>query len=141
MPLARYALYAQRVEIYVAPTWDTGDTWLATMQHIAREGGCWVIGCSTPLEATDIPEDVPHRDILFPDPEEWVNQGDAVIYRPFGGAIAGPMRKKKGLLTAEIDAAAAEAARRKFDAAGHYARPDIFTLYVDRRPQTPVEFK
>lgn len=64
MPLARYALYAQNIDIYVAPTWDTGETWLATMQHIAREGGCWVIGCATALEASDIPEGIPHRDIL-----------------------------------------------------------------------------
>tara|TARA_B110000305_G_C19121990_1_gene484777 strand:- start:96 stop:638 length:543 start_codon:yes stop_codon:yes gene_type:complete len=41
MPLARYALYAQGVEIYIAPTWDSGDTWVATMKHIAKEGACW----------------------------------------------------------------------------------------------------
>ena len=77
MPLARYALYAQRVEIYVAPTWDTGDSWLATMRHIAREAGAWVIGCSTPMQAADVPADLPHRDKLFPDPDEWINDGDA----------------------------------------------------------------
>src|SRR5580765_9016066 len=42
MPLARYALYAQGVEIYIAPTYDHGERWVATMQHIGREGGCWV---------------------------------------------------------------------------------------------------
>jgi nitrilase len=140
MPLARYALYGQQIEIYVAPTWDSGDTWLATMQHIAREGGCWVISCATALEARDIPADVPYREILFPDEAEWVNQGDAVIYKPFGGALAGPMRREKGMLTADIDVAAARAARRKFDATGHYARPDIFTLAVDRSPKLPVKF-
>ena len=67
MPLARYALYAQQIEIYVAPTWDSGATWLATMQHIAREGGCWVVGCATALEVSDIPEDLPFRDDLFPE--------------------------------------------------------------------------
>jgi len=46
-------LYAQNIDIYVAPTWDSGDTWLATMQHIARESGAWVIGCATALEASD----------------------------------------------------------------------------------------
>ncbi len=141
MPLARYALYAQQIEIYVAPTWDTGDTWLATMQHIAREGGCWVIGCSTQLEASDVPEDVPHRDIVFPDNNEWINPGDAVVYRPFGGVVAGPMRKEKGLLKAEIDPTEAAAARRKFDTTGHYSRPDVFTLHVNRSSQRPVEFE
>jgi len=140
MPLARYALYAQQIEIYVAPTWDSGDTWLATLQHIAREGGCWVIGCATALEARDIPENVPYRQMLFPDESEWVNQGDAVIYKPFGRVLAGPMRREKGVLTADINVAAARAARRKFDATGHYARPDIFTLSVDRNRKLPVKF-
>jgi nitrilase len=140
MPLARYALYAQNIEIYVAPTWDSGETWLATMQHIAREGGCWVIGCATALEAKDIPDDLPYRDELFPNKDEWVNQGDAVVYAPFGGVVAGPMRKEKGFLFAEIDAAAAKASRRKFDASGHYARPDIFSLQVNREVQVPARF-
>ena len=140
MPLARYALYAQRVEIYVAPTWDTGDSWLATMRHIAREAGAWVIGCSTPMQAADVPADLPHRDKLFPDPDEWINDGDAVVHRPFGPAVAGPMHREKGLLFADIDTAAVAAARRSFDAAGHYARPDVFTLTVNRTPQRPVVF-
>jgi nitrilase len=141
MPLARYALYAQQIEIYLAPTWDTGPGWLATMRHIARESGAWVIGCSTPLQAADIPPDLPHRDVLFPDAEEWVNDGDAVVHKPFGGdAVSGPMRREKGLLWAEIDVGAVAAARRSFDAAGHYARPDVFQLTVNRSRQTPVVF-
>ncbi len=140
MPLARYALYAQNVEIYVAPTWDSGETWLATMQHIAREGGCWVIGCATALEASDVPHDVPYRDELFPNADEWVNPGDAVVYQPFGGRVAGPMHQQKGLLIADIDVSAVQASRRKFDATGHYARPDVFTLSVNRAPMAPVVF-
>lgn len=141
MPLARFALYAQDIDILCAPTWDNGDTWLATMQHIAREGGCWVIGCATALETADIPRDVPCYDELFPNKEEWINPGDAVVYEPFGGIAAGPMRREKGLLEAEIDPAAARASRRKFDVSGHYARPDVFTLNVNRSPQAPVAFE
>ena len=140
MPLARYALYAQNIEIYVAPTWDSGDMWQATMQHIAREGGCWVIGCATALEASDIPDDVPYRDELFPNKDEWVNPGDAVVYKPFGGIVAGPMHREKGILIAEIDITMVQAARRKFDATGHYARPDVFSLSVNRAVMRPVSF-
>lgn len=140
MPLARFAMYAQDIDIYVAPTWDSGDTWLATMQHMAREGGCWVIGCATALEVADIPTDIPHYDELFPNKDEWVNPGDAVIYKPFGGVEAGPMHREKGLLLAEIDPADARASRRKFDVAGHYARPDVFSLRVNRAAQPPATF-
>ncbi len=140
MPLARFALYAQNIDIYVAPTWDSGETWLATMQHIARESGAWVIGCATALEASDIPTDIPHYDELFPNPDEWVNPGDAVIYKPFGGVHAGPMHREKGMLLAEIDVEAARSSRRKFDVSGHYARPDVFSLSVNRARQAPVTF-
>ncbi|SEO98048.1 nitrilase [Salinihabitans flavidus] len=141
MPLARYALYAQNIDIYVAPTWDSGATWLATMQHIAREGGRWVVGCATALEASDIPSDLPYRDELFANESDWVNPGDAVVYQPFGGAVAGPMHEEKGLLIAEVDVSAARASRRKFDASGHYARPDVFSLTVNRERQVPVVFQ
>ncbi len=140
MPLARAALYAQNIEIYVAPTWDSGDTWLATMQHVAREGACWVIGCATCIETTDIPKDVPFRDDLFGDGADWINPGDAVIYKPFGGVHAGPSHKEKGFLMAEIDPGEARASRRKFDATGHYARPDVLQLEVNRNAQTAVSF-
>lgn len=141
MPLARYALYAQDIDIYVAPTWDSGPAWLATMQHIAREGGCWTIGCATALEASDIPASIPYREELFPDADEWVNSGDAVVYKPFGGVAAGPMHREKGLLVAEIEVDAARASRRRFDVSGHYARPDVFKLTVNRARQAPIAFQ
>ena len=140
MPLARFALYAQDIDILCAPTWDSGDTWLATMQHIAREGGCWVVGCATSLEVADIPKDVPFYDELFPNAEDWINPGDAVVYRPFGGQVAGPMHQEKGFLLADIDPSEARASRRKFDASGHYARPDVFNLSVNRGAVQPATF-
>jgi nitrilase len=140
MPLARFALYAQNLEILIAPTWDVGEGWLATLRHIAREGGCWVISTATALQASDVPADLPHRDALFPDGDEWICDGDAVVVRPFGGPVAGPLHREKGVLTAEIDPEAARAARRSLDVAGHYNRPDIFQLEVDRRPLDPVRF-
>lgn len=140
MPLARFALYAQNIDIYCAPTWDSGATWLATMQHIAREAGCWVVGCATAIEVSDVPDSVIYRDELFPDAGEWINPGDAVVMEPFGGPVAGPMHKEKGLLIADIDVSAARASRRKFDVTGHYARPDVFKLTVNRTPQSPIDF-
>ena len=139
MPLARYALYAQDIDIYVAPTWDTGESWLATMRHIAKEAGCWVIGTATALQGNDIPADFPEHDKLFT-PEEWINDGDAVVVKPMGAVAAGPLKREKAILYAEIDREAARRARRSLDVCGHYSRPDIFSFAVDRRPQMPVQF-
>ncbi len=140
MPLARYALYAQGVEIYIAPTYDSGDAWIGTLQHIAREGCCWVIGSGNLLRAGDIPQDLPERDTLYPDPDEWVNPGDSLVIAPGGEIVAGPMRREEGILYADIDPERVGIARRTLDVVGHYARPDIFTLKVDRSVQAPVEF-
>lgn len=140
MPLARHALYAQNIEIYVAPTWDCGDTWIASMNHIAREGGCWVLSSATALESSDIPADFPGRADLFPD-QGWLNPGDAVVIKPFGGIEAGPLHQDKGLLIAELDLEVSHRARKPLDVAGHYSRPDLFQLTVNRRPQPPVAFE
>ena len=139
MPLARYALYAQGLDLFVFPTWDTSDTWLASMRHIAMEGGCWVISTGTAIQGNDVPEDFPERDKLFDD-EEWINVGNATVVKPMGEVIAGPLNKDKGILYAEIDKDAARRARRSFDVSGHYARADILSLSVDRRPLEPVSF-
>lgn len=139
MPLARYALYGQDLEIFVNPTWDNGEACLVTLRHIAREAGCWVIGTATALQGSDIPADFPERDKLYKT-DEWINNGDAVVINPAGAVIAGPLHREKSILYAEIDREAARRARRSLDVCGHYGRPDIFSLTVNRRPLYPVEF-
>lgn len=139
MPLARYGLYAQDIDIYIAPTWDSGETWIASMNHIAREGGCWVLSTATALQGNDIPASFPERDRLFQD-DEWINPGDAVVVKPFGGVVAGPLHNEKGVLYASIDIDAARDSRKALDVAGHYNRPDIFQLEINRSAMPPVTF-
>ncbi len=139
MPLARYALYSQNIDIYVAPTWDCGETWQASMNHIAREGGCWVISSATALQGMDVPETFPGRDQLFEN-DEWINSGDAIVVKPFGGIVAGPLHREKGFLYATIDPEEARNSRKPLDVSGHYGRPDIFRLEIDRRPLPPITF-
>jgi nitrilase len=140
MPLVRYALYAQGIDLYVNPTYDSGDRALATMQHIAREGGCWVVGCGCAFQARDIPDAVPGKALLYPDPDEWVNAGDSVVVAPGGKIVAGPMHEERGILYAEIDLERVGMARRNLDVVGHYARPDLFQLQVNTGPARPVVF-
>ena len=141
MPLARYALYAQGVELYIAPTYDSGDDWIGSLQHIAREGGCWVVGCGNLMRGSDIPDDFPEKDTLYPDDSEWINGGDSVVIAPGGQIIAGPLRQQDGILYCEIGTQKAEIAKRALDVAGHYSRPDIFQLRVNTKPQSPVAFE
>ncbi len=140
MPLARYTLYSQGVEIYVAPTYDSGDEWLGTMQHIAREGRCWLVCSGVAVTNSDIPGDFPDRETLYPATEEWINPGDSVVIAPGGEIVAGPVRKEKGILYAEVDARRVGTSKRDLDVAGHYSRPDIFTLSVNKQTQSPVKF-
>jgi len=140
MPLARFAIFAQGCEIYIAPTWDEGGTWLSTMRHIATEGRCWVLGNGSSMRGKDIPTDFPDRKRLYPDPEAGLNPGDSVIVDPGGNVVAGPLHEKHGILYADCDPARAAAAKRTLDVAGHYGRPDIFRLEVNRGVRAPVEF-
>jgi nitrilase len=140
MPLARYTLYAGGVQVYVAPTWDMGSGWMSTIVHIALEGRCWVIGNGTSLQGRDIPTDFPGRDALFPDPDEWINEGDSLVVAPNGNIVAGPLNKQHGILYAECDPDRSTHAHRTLDVSGHYSRPDVFKLEVRRDAAVPVSF-
>lgn len=140
MPLARYALYAQRMDILVAITWDCGDLWTASMRHIAKEGGCWVLSSATALQGSDVPPLFPGRAQLYKD-EEWINPGDAIAVKPGGSVVAGPLHEQKSILYVMIDADAARASRKSLDPSGHYARSDVFQLTVDRRKKAPAVFQ
>ncbi|MGZ7078176.1 MAG: carbon-nitrogen hydrolase family protein [Thermoanaerobaculia bacterium] len=134
MPLARYALYTGGVQIYLAPTWDHGEGWMATLRHIAREARAFVIGCSIVIRRSDFdpglefPASYPQR--------EWINPGGSAIVDPKGNALAGPVNEREEILLADIDIEAARGAKWDLDTAGHYARPDIFELTIDREPRS-----
>jgi nitrilase len=138
MPLARYVLYDQGIDVYVAPTWDNSDVWVPTLRHIAKEGRVYVIGVNFCLRGTDIPDDIAGRDELYGGEEDWLAKGNSAIVGPDGEVLAGPLVGEEGILYAEVDIARARAARRQFDPVGHYARPDVFRLVVDRSPNRAV---
>jgi nitrilase len=141
MPLARFALYSQGVQIWVAPTLATHEPWVASMRHIAREGCCFVIGCAPAARFSDIPADVPDRDRLWNDKGEdgdWMLDGYSVIVGPAGEVLAGPLIREEGILHAELDLEVAQARKRWFDPVGHYNRPDVFQLHINDAPKPAV---
>ena len=130
MPLARQAMYEQGVQIHVAPTWDSSENWLQSLRHIAREGGMFVIGCCTALRMSDIPDRYEFKK-FYPEGKDWINPGNSCIIDPKGNYLAGPVKASEEILYAEIDYRLIAAAKRMFDAAGHYARPDVFNFSVN----------
>ena len=78
-------------------------------------------------------DDVPDRfefKQLYPKDRDWINQGNSCIIAPNGKIIAGPLKGKEGVLYADIDLKDIIAAKRMFDAVGHYSRPDVFDFGV-----------
>ncbi len=103
----------------------------------------WAAGDASGLRVVPTPmgpADFPERAKLFPDLTEWYNPGDSVVVNPGGEIVAGPLHEQHGILYAECDPAVAPAAKRTLDVAGHYGRPDIFKLEVNREVPAPVEF-
>jgi nitrilase len=129
MPLARYAVYRGGPQIWVAPTADDTDGWLASMRHIAIESGAFVVSVPQFIPAAAFPEDFPAP---LPEGKEVFGRGGAAICEPDAGeVIAGPLYDKEGILIADCDLRAGLHAKRWFDAAGHYSREDVLLPAID----------
>jgi nitrilase len=135
MPLARYTMYAQGIQIYVAATWDRGEPWLSTLRHIAKEGRVFVLACGIAMRKDDIPDHYAFKQKFYGGVGEWINTGDSAIVNPDGAFIAGPLSMKEDILYAEIEPRQLSAPRWMLDVAGHYARPDVFELIVHTEPR------
>lgn len=140
MPLARAALYAQGIDIYLAPTWDNSDVWVPTLRHIAKEGRVYVIGVTCCLRDSDVPRSLPRAEEIYGGEDDWMARGNTTICGPNGEILASPLEGAEGIVYAEIDADHARTTRRQFDPVGHYARPDILRLVVDRETKPAVLF-
>ena len=128
MPLARFSLYESGVEIYVASTADDGDSWQSTLVHIALESRAFVIAPCHFQRAGSYPEDFPLRHLIAE--RDVLGRGGSAILAPDGTYLAGPLYGEEGVLYAQLDPDVLRQARQRFDAAGHYSRPDVLKLTV-----------
>lgn len=131
MPLARMSMYQRGVEIYLAPTADSRESWQSTMQHIALEGRCFVLACNQFVQKSDYPE---HFQADLTHEPEIMSSGGSVIISPLGEVLAGPLWNEEGLLTAELDFSVLAKSKLDFDVVGHYSRNDVFKLEVVGQP-------
>jgi len=136
MPMLRMHMYAQGIQLYCAPTADSRETWLPSMRHIALEGRCFVLSCSQYLTRADCPDD--YDAIQGNDPTTVLMRGGSSIIGPLGQILAGPHFDGPCILIADLDLDEIPKGKYDFDVVGHYARPDVFRLYVNTRPMLPV---
>jgi len=122
MPLARYAVYRTGPQIWVAPTADDTDGWLATMRHVALESGAYVISAPQYIPRSAFPDDFP---VPLPDDEVFGRGGAAIIEPVDAEVIAGPLYDREGIVMAECDLRTGLHAKRWFDPVGHYSREDV----------------
>lgn len=118
MPLARWALYRQGPQIWVAPTADDSDGWLATVRHIAIESGAFVVSVPQYIPRSAFPPDFP---LDLPDGDVFGRGGACIIDPQWGEVIAGPLYDEEGILVADCDLRRGLHAKRWFDAVGHYS--------------------
>lgn len=137
MPLMRTAHYAKGIELYCAPTADGRDAWLSTMRHIALEGRCFVLSSNQFAHKSDYPQ---IYSLSNQESDSIISTGGSCIIDPFGEVLNGPDFEGEVVLTAEVDRGKLPRAKYDFDVVGHYARADIFSLYVNTNENKSVHF-
>ncbi|CAF1258084.1 unnamed protein product [Adineta steineri] len=129
MPLLRYHMFSQNIQIYLAPTADGRDTWVPSMRHIAIEGRTYVLSANQFVKTKDMPEGYALPEELS-NPDSILTNGGSVIIDPFGKILAGPLFGEEGVLIAEIDTDECIKGKMDFDVCGHYARKDAFNFEI-----------
>jgi nitrilase len=122
MPLARWRVYQGGPQIWLAPTADDSDGWLASVRHIAIEAGAFVVSVPQYIPASAFPDDFP---LTLPEGLEVYGRGGACIVSPDGELLAGPLYDAEGIVLADCDLRDALHAKRYFDVVGHYSRSDV----------------
>ena len=122
MPLARWGVYQGGPQIWLAPTADDSEGWIASMRHIAIEAGAFVVSVPQFIPASAFPDDFP---LAFPDDVDVFGRGGACIVAPDGEVVAGPVYDEETMVVADCDLKRALHAKRYFDVAGHYGRADV----------------
>jgi nitrilase len=136
MPLARYAVYRGGPQIWLAPTADDTDGWIASMKHIALESGAFVVSAPQFIPADAFPDDFP---VPLPEGKGVFGRGGAAIIEPSDGeVIAGPLYGEEGVVVADCDLRVGLHAKRWFDVVGHYGREDVLPDLVSRASRDGV---
>ena len=135
MPMMRMSMYDQGIELYCAPTADDRETWISTVKHIALEGRCFVFSSCQFFTKADYPSEFDISNIVGDEP---IMKGGSCIISPLGKVLASAGDKKRAIIYSEINLDEIIQGKYDFDVVGHYSRPDIFKLKVNKKSKKPV---
>ena len=141
LPLARASLYAQGENLHVAIWPGNRRNTEDITRFIARESRSFVVSVSGLMRKSDIPEDLPHADLLFETADDVMADGGTCVAGPDGEWLLAPQTGEESLHVVELDHHLVLQERHSLDVAGHYSRPDVTRLIVDRKRQTTAEFE
>lgn len=140
MPLARTSLYAQGENLHVAVWPGAERNTIDLTRHIALENRMYVLSVSGLMRKIDIGNDIPHHDLIRENAPDLLSNGGSCIAAPDGSWVISPIIDKEIVITTTIDLNEVRKERQNFDSSGHYSRPDIFELTVNRQRQKIVKF-
>lgn len=141
MPLARTSLYGLGEDLHVA-VWPGAERNTKDItRFIAQESRSYVLSVSSLMRKEDFPESTPHLEKILQNAPDMLADGGSCIAGPDGKWIIEPTTNKEQLLTATLDFNRVLEERQNFDPSGHYSRPDVTKLVVNRERQSTIEIK
>lgn len=141
MPLPRAALYAQGEDLHVAAWPGNLRNTQEITRFIAQEARSYVLSVSGLMRAMDFSPAVPHLDDLVANCPAMLADGGSCLVAPDGSWVLEPVVGEETVRAAVIDQRRVREERQNFDPAGHYSRPDVTQLSVNRRRQSTLMFQ
>jgi len=140
LPLPRAALYAQGEDLHVAIWPGNQRNTEDITRFIARESRSYVISVSGLMRKEDIGDNFPHAKLLRETADDVMADGGSCIASPTGEWILEPETNVESLRIAELDHNIVLQERQNMDVVGHYSRPDVTRLLVNRKRQSTASF-
>lgn len=140
MPLPRATLQAQGVNLHIAIWPGSVDNTKDITRFVARESRSYVLSASTLIRASDIPSKIPSRDRIITDESDIIHNGGSAAANPDGSWLLKPQPDIEDVFIVDLDPAFIDRERQNFDPSGHYSRPELLNLIVDRKRYTNAEF-